>query len=82
MITSECTVEKLHEWYCNKDLRNMSAQFTRFVMKDRRRGRVRWRTRQDDVAEPSVSAMNESEWSGGGHSCPIESDKWDGRKRM
>ena len=31
-------------------------------MKDLRRGRVRWRTRQDDVAEPSVPAMNEREW--------------------
>ena len=50
----------------------MSIHHTRFAVKDLRRERTRWRTRQDHAAEPGVPARNENDWSGGGHLCPQE----------
>ena len=70
--TSEYASEKLREWYCNRDSHKMSTHHPRFGVKDLRRARVRWRTRQDHVAEPGVPAMNENDWSGGRHLCPRE----------
>ena len=64
---------KLHEWYCNRDSRNMSVHHTRFAVKDLMREKVRWRTRQGHAAEPGVPVRNETGWSGGGHLCPQKS---------
>ena len=63
----------------------VSVHCRRFAVKDERKERVRWqvlqvwqgvartsssrRTRQDHADEPSVPARNESELSGGRHSC-------------
>ena len=62
--------EKLHEWYCNRDSRNMSVHHTRFAVKDLMRVKVRWRTRLDHEAEPGVPVRNGTGWSSGRHLCP------------
>ena len=53
---SGCTVQKLREWYCNRDLCTHPV----------------WRTRQNHAADTSVPARNENDWSGARHLCPRE----------